>query len=1273
MLAVVFILSVPATSQADDHGTNFNTAPTVSIGSVTPGMIEDVFDEDYFSFTVLSEGVYVIYSRGGLLLNGFLYNSVYLEIQSDYDNSGEEGNFYIQRFLSAGAYFIKVSTDWDSPLGEYEIRVEGPGAGTTSDDHGFSCWSATPVSVGSVKSGAIDVQGDRDFFRFTVRSNATYVIFTRGWAGTDYCDMAMWNAAYGTVIRPTRGGAEDLNTRIEQTLSPGTYYVEIWSDLGETSSYDLHIEGPGAPTTTDDHGFSSWSATPVAVGSVTPGAIDVEGDRDFFKFTVASNGTYVIYSRGALSLDGALYDSTYNLATASFSMDGEEGNFRIEHSLAPGTYYLEVREEVGFMDSYEVHVEGPGAGTQSDDHGFSCWSATPVALGSATPGAIDVEGDRDFFKFTVERNGTYALYSEGTLSLSGRLYDGAYQLITGSTGVGDENFRIEEFLEPGTYYVEVSVHMWSGGGGNYDVHIGTAEVATGSLRVTLNPPEALAEGAQWRRLTTPGFAWHNGGDTEADIPVGSYSVEFKPTVGWSAPPNQEVVITNGQTTTASATYTSVIVLSTAVLDFGDTQTQLPFEVFNDGLGTLDYQFVGLPDWVTGINPPLGTSLKPSNPQSHLVTIDRSKLALGQNAGQITVSAPRSGNSFRILQLRAMKRKISGTIVFKNRAGGPVGVLHLPKQPVMVTLWRSVGQDYRWAGPRAEDTFVTATFIDHAWVDDFPFDMNMPGLVDGDYIIGFSVHGADLKVLPVTVRNGYATDLHVVLTYEDVVSLAVQEVLCRKSSPNVKYRLGAWQAATPEQGAAETNGLRRALDTWAHAGPVRFIETTNDDWDIHFQKSRTQANIGGILGPVYARASPGVSRSLTTYWEVEFAADVSWDSTNWVMWDGFSTWQNASLDLKSFEAAAMHEIGHVLGLRYSEFFGCLNPVQFFQCEDAYPDCAGQQWSIMTYFSSLFGAAWPGWSDVEALKSINRAATFAASCPVDIMVTDHAGRITTRTNAEIPTSHYYESDGEGETNHVAVVVIEEPIGTKYQVTVTPRPEAQTNSTFSLFVQSGNGDVPVTLNLPLGDLGSHGFNIYAEPGLVRWDSCAFQAPLDRAGMLLQQGTSLPIRFHLVDGQDEPIADQRSLVMEVSGPDAAGQSLTNVFSTNDGSLAFSANTSPPEYVATFDTRSRSVKAGGEYLVVVRQYGAPIGTATLIVSANQDSRVRILECKLLSDSRVTLQWASLTESVWVESSGDLQTWETVAGPVSANPWTGVLPAGRGQVFYRIRALVSTP
>lgn len=320
--------------------------------------------------------------------------------------------------------------------------------------------SATTVPPATVVSDTLVDSGQKNYYVFKVVAPGKHVIYTRGDTTTQ---AALYDANVQTLFSVVRLNGEQNNFRLEASLSVGTYYLEI-SGLypTPTGNYRLHIDTPEAGTQTDrdDHGLSAWNASPVAVGSVTPGTLDVPGDMDFFRFTITTPGKYVIYTRGATTTEAALYGADYSSLLSVVRLNGEQNNFRMEVSLPAGSYYLGIK---GLYPTptghYDLHIDGPGAGTQTDrdDHGLSAWTATPVAWGSVTSGTLDVTGDEDFFKLNVLIPGNYALYTKGTTTTEAALYDAGYSNLLSSVRFNGEanNFRIEGTFSAGIYYLEI--------------------------------------------------------------------------------------------------------------------------------------------------------------------------------------------------------------------------------------------------------------------------------------------------------------------------------------------------------------------------------------------------------------------------------------------------------------------------------------------------------------------------------------------------------------------------------------------------------------------------------------------------------------------------------------------------------------------------------------------------------------------------------------------------------------------------------------------------
>ena len=76
----------------------------------------------------------------------------------------------------------------------------------------------------------------------------------------------------------------------------------------------------------------------------------------------------------------------------------------------------------------------------------------------------------------------------------------------------------------------------------------------GALQVSLGPPEAVTNGAQWR---VDGGSWETNGQTVIGLLAGAHVVTFSDVAGLSTPASQTVTVVSNQITTAEGDYTTV--------------------------------------------------------------------------------------------------------------------------------------------------------------------------------------------------------------------------------------------------------------------------------------------------------------------------------------------------------------------------------------------------------------------------------------------------------------------------------------------------------------------------------------------------------------------------------------------------------------------------------------------------------------------------------------------------------------------------------------------
>lgn len=206
----------------------------------------------------------------------------------------------------------------------------------------------------------------------------------------------------------------------------------------------------------------------------------------------------------------------------------------------------------------------------------SYWSAplfsTPLLTYQGTTAGHAQNGDNSrILRDTMNAVASYR-DAEGSFSVTiepqDARTDGAQWRRVGTTTWRDSGF-IENDLLSGQYMVEFkavdgweeptekTVDVYANQTATITGTYSAVYVPVGSLTVTIEPQNAIAEGAQWRRTGTA--TWHDSDFLEEYLPVGQYSIEFKEVDGWETPDTVIINIYDAQTATEVATYSVIYV------------------------------------------------------------------------------------------------------------------------------------------------------------------------------------------------------------------------------------------------------------------------------------------------------------------------------------------------------------------------------------------------------------------------------------------------------------------------------------------------------------------------------------------------------------------------------------------------------------------------------------------------------------------------------------------------------------------------------------------
>ena len=429
---------------ADDHGNNAVAATFVATNSVTAGDLEEAGDVDWFSFSAKRGDTFDFEVDLGTLDDSFLrlFDDDDDELESNNDAPGLDNASRIADWIvpNNGQFFIEVSGFLDS-FGSYDLLID-----VIPEDHGNNPASATAVSVGSAINGAIETNGDVDWFSFPATQGQVLILQTT----SSSAELRLIDRNATTQLRADDDGGPGSPTRIEWEVPvTGTYFLEVSGAGGYALSVDEVI---------DDHGDSAAGATHVTVDSVTPGIIEIGQDVDWFSFQAVQNQLYLIRTE-LDSLDGSrlrLIDGN----GSTVEVDGDFGGASRIVWAAPQSqrYFLEVSSfDAGRFGGYSLSLAAV-----TDDHGDDADGATAVAVDSFTPGNINFDGDVDWFSFSASRGDSF------DFEVSLRAVDDSFLRlidVDGETELEEDddgglNFasRIADWTAPsdGQYFLEVS-------------------------------------------------------------------------------------------------------------------------------------------------------------------------------------------------------------------------------------------------------------------------------------------------------------------------------------------------------------------------------------------------------------------------------------------------------------------------------------------------------------------------------------------------------------------------------------------------------------------------------------------------------------------------------------------------------------------------------------------------------------------------------------------------------------------------------------------------
>ena len=481
-----------------DHQATTSTSGSINVGGSVRARVDSNGDRDWFAVDLVADSTYRIDLKGKSSASGSLVDPHMFGVRladgtlvagTDDDNSGDGKNSALWFVASVtGTHFVDVGAD-GSGTGIYELSVSG-----LADDFAASTATVGAVAVdGTVVSGAVEFLGDRDWLAATLEAGRTYLFQLRGspsGVGT-LADPHLFGVHddAGVLVAGTSDADSGAGAEAESVFAPtvdGEYFVAAGAGGNGTGSYELSVfdVADGFP---GDLAQDSSTSGAVAVGGSTNGAVEFEGDVDWFAVSLEAGAEYLVsVSRrgnggGSLAdprLVGIYGDDEVLIAGTSDDGAGVGSSSAVLFAAdSTGTYYVAAGAAGDALGTYAVTLGAGFAESVSEPSGGDVSAGVSTAgrlvSGGEVTGAVASPGtDVDWFAVYMEAGEWYRIYANAQRSAVSWLvripgiHDRDGQKVPGSgAAAGFWNESLEFFSPPytGLYFVAVDTYWGSSG------------------------------------------------------------------------------------------------------------------------------------------------------------------------------------------------------------------------------------------------------------------------------------------------------------------------------------------------------------------------------------------------------------------------------------------------------------------------------------------------------------------------------------------------------------------------------------------------------------------------------------------------------------------------------------------------------------------------------------------------------------------------------------------------------------------------------------------
>ena len=380
LFATIPVKTAHAASGSESESNNTAaTANTISVNTTISGNLSSNSDVDWFKFTTTVDGFFYLNFNHTLIDSSSDYWTVNLydntatnkiDGSSSYYSVDGNKNMKTNNFgIPAGTYYIKITKDYYSNK-DYSINIVFANSNDWETEKNNTKETADKMSLNKELNASLSMNGDVDWFTFDVPTRGYfYLEFNHVLldSSSDYWTVNLYDNSGVTKIDGsssyyTVDGNKNMTTYYFG-VDVGTYYIKVSKDYYSGNDYSLKINFTESTEWETEINNSKDTADLIEVNTVCNGSLSMNGDVDWYKFTVSSN-CQVAISFGHDVLDSQstywtiiLYDHTAVTKLYTYNRRGNTETAISDYvDITSGTYYVKVMKDYYSGKNYELSI-----------------------------------------------------------------------------------------------------------------------------------------------------------------------------------------------------------------------------------------------------------------------------------------------------------------------------------------------------------------------------------------------------------------------------------------------------------------------------------------------------------------------------------------------------------------------------------------------------------------------------------------------------------------------------------------------------------------------------------------------------------------------------------------------------------------------------------------------------------------------------------------------------------------------------------------------------